>query len=229
MGTLTTRILGNKRERFIATALMAIAVPCSAQIAVIAALMAQVAWYYSLAYFSILLGIFAVVGTILQKITPGESTELLIDLPSLRLPRLDNVVRKSFMKVWGFMKEVAVFFVVGALLISGLQAIGFLEWIQVAARPLTVGWLGLPQEAATAFVMGFVRRDFGAAGFFQMHLTDAQLLVAMVTITLFVPCIASTMVVLKERGWPFTIGLFASSIGLAFLLGGIIARVVGVA
>jgi len=226
MGTLTTRILGNKRERFIATALMAIAVPCSAQIAVIAALMARVAWYYSIAYFGILLAIFLVVGTVLQRITPGTSTELLIDLPSLRLPRLDNVVRKSLLKVWNFMKEVAVFFVVGALLISGLQALGFLEWIQGAARPLTVGWLGLPPQAATAFVMGFVRRDFGAAGFFQMHLTDAQLLVAMVTITLFVPCIASVMVILKERGWRYVVGLFAFSVGLAFLLGGVVARVI---
>ena len=121
MGTLTTRILGNKRERFIATALMAIAVPCSAQIAVIAALMARVAWYYSLAYFAILIGIFVVVGTLLQRLTPGQSTELLIDLPSLRLPRLDNVVRKSMLKVWHFMKEVAGFFLVGALLISGCR------------------------------------------------------------------------------------------------------------
>lgn len=226
MGTLTTRILGNKRERFIATALMAIAVPCSAQIAVIAALMARVAWYYSLAYFAILIGIFAVVGTLLERLTPGQSTELLIDLPSLRLPRLDNVVRKSMLKVWHFMKEVAGFFLVGALLISGLQALGFLDWIQGAARPLTVGWLGLPPQAATAFVMGFVRRDFGAAGFFTMHLTDAQLLVAMVTITLFVPCIASVMVILKERGWRYVAGLIASSVGLAFLLGGVVFRVI---
>ena len=89
-----------------------------------------------------------------------------------------------------------------------------------------------PPQAATAFVMGFVRRDFGAAGFFRMHLTDPQLLVAMVTITLFVPCIASTMVVLKERGLGYTLGLMASSIGLAFLLGGLLWRllmVLGVA
>jgi ferrous iron transport protein B len=74
--------------------------------------------------------------------------------------------------------------------------------------------------------MGFVRRDFGAAGFFTMHLTDAQLLVAMVTITLFVPCIASTMVILKERGLRYLLGLTAGSVGLAMLLGGLVARVV---
>lgn len=229
MGTLTTRILGSKRERFIATALMAIAVPCSAQIAVIAALMAKTGPAYAGAYLGILLAIFVALGTALHRIVPGQSTDLLIDLPSLRLPRPDNVVRKSAVKVWGFMKEVTVFFLAGAALISVLQVVGALDWIIRVAAPVTVGWLGLPPQAAAAFVMGFVRRDFGAAGFFTMHLSSAQLLVAMVTITLFVPCIASTMVVLKERGWGYTVGLFASSIGLAFLLGGIIARFVGVA
>ena len=76
--------------------------------------------------------------------------------------------------------------------------------------------------------MGFVRRDFGAAGFFTMNLTDPQLLVAMVTITLFVPCIACVMVILKERGAAYLVGLFAGSVGLAFLLGGLLARLLGV-
>jgi len=228
MGTLTTRILGSKRERFIATALMAIAVPCSAQIAVITALMARTGPVYATIYFVVLLGIFVGLGTVLNKLTPGVSTDLLIDLPSLRVPRLDNVVRKTGVKVYHFMKEVAVFFLVGALLISLLEVSGALAWIQEVAKPLTVTWLGLPAEAATAFVMGFVRRDFGAAGFFTMNLTDAQLLVAMVTITLFVPCIASVMVIMKERGVSYLAGLLVSSVGLAFLLGGLLARALGV-
>jgi len=232
MGTLTTRILGSKRERFIATALMAIAVPCSAQIAVIAGLMSRTNALYAGAYVGFLLLVFGLVGTVLNRIVPGQSTDLLIDLPSLRLPRLDNVVRKSATKVWNFMKEVALFFAIGALLISILQVTGALDWIITVAAPLTVNWLGLPAEAATAFVMGFVRRDFGAAGFFQMNLTDAQLLVAMVTITLFVPCIASAMVILKERGTRYFVGLFIGSVALAFFIGGLIYRgliLVGVA
>jgi len=228
MGTLTTRILGSRRERFIATALMAIAVPCSAQIAVIAALMAGVGPLYAGAYFVALLAIFVAVGTALNKLTPGVSTDLLIDIPSLRLPRADNVLRKTVTKVWHFMKEVTVFFLAGALLISALEVTGALAWIQTALVPLTVGWLGLPAEAATAFVMGFVRRDFGAAGFFTMNLSAAQLLVSMVTITLFVPCIASVMVILKERGWPYLVGLVAGSVGGAFLVGGLLSRLLGV-
>jgi ferrous iron transport protein B len=122
------------------------------------------------------------------------------------------------------MREVAVFFAVGALLISLLQVTGILGWIIRIAEPLTVGWLMLKPQAAQAFVMGFVRRDFGAAGFFTMHLSDPQLLVAMITITLFVPCIASVMVVLKERGWVYTAGLIVGSVTLAFLVGGLVAR-----
>jgi len=228
MGTLTTRILGSKRERFIATALMAIAIPCSAQIAVIAALMAGTGPVYAAAYFAVLLAIFVGVGTILARLTPGVTTDLLIDIPSLRLPRIDNVLRKTVTKVWHFMKEVTLFFVIGALAISVLYVTNALTWIKQAATPLTVGWLGLPAEAATAFVMGFVRRDFGAAGFFMMELSPAQLLVSMITITLFVPCIASAMVILKERGVAYMAGLFVGSVGIAFLVGGLVDRVIGV-
>ncbi len=229
MGTLTTRILGSKRERFIATALMAIAVPCSAQIAVIAALMAGVGPVYAASYGAVLLAVFIGIGVALDKLTPGVPTDLFIDLPSLRIPRVDNVLRKTVTKAWHFMKEVSVFFLVGAALISTLQVTGALNVTQRALQPLTVGWLGLPAESATAFVMGFVRRDFGAAGFFTMDLVPAQLLVAMVTITLFVPCVASVMVILKERGWRYVAGLLAASVGLAFLVGGAVARIAGVA
>ncbi len=228
MGMLTTRILGSRRERLIATALMAIAVPCSAQIAVITGLMARTGAVYALVYVALLLLIFGLVGVVLNKLVPGESTDLLIDLPSLRVPRIDNVLRKSMTKVWHFMREVTLFFAAGAVLISVLQLSGALGWIIDVAAPLTVGWLGLPAEAATAFVMGFVRRDFGATGFFQMSLTDPQLLVGMVTITLFVPCIASALVILKERGWGYFVGVFAGSIAVAFLVGGLLARVLGI-
>jgi ferrous iron transport protein B len=228
MGTLTTRILGSKRERFIATALMAIAVPCSAQLGIIAALMTRAKPIYTAAYFGILLAVFVVLGTVLNKLVPGQSTDLLIDLPSLRVPRLGNVARKTGTKVWGFMKEVTFFFVLGTLFLGLLDVTGALRFIIAAMRPLVVGWLGLPPATATAFVMGIVRRDFGAAGFLTIHLTDPQLLVAMVTITLFVPCLASMILVLRERGWGYMLGLLTGSLGLGFLLGGLLARLMGV-
>jgi ferrous iron transport protein B len=173
--------------------------------------------------------VFVILGTVLNRLVPGESSDLLIDLPPLRLPRLDNLVRKTGTKIWSFMTEVTVFFVGGTLFLGVLQVSGGLAWIIEVARPLVHGWLGLPPETATAFVMGIIRRDYGAAGFFTMRLTDPQMLVAMVTISLFVPCIASTMVVLKERGLAYMLGLFAGSLTLAFLLGGIIAHILRIA
>jgi ferrous iron transport protein B len=228
MGTLTTRILGTRRERVIATALMAIAVPCSAQIAVIAALMGRVGAGYAIGYVAAIFAVFVGVGTALASLTPGETSDLLIDLPPLRVPRVDNVLRKTVFKVWYFMKEVTIFFVAGAALISTLQVTGAIDWIQRAVSPLMVSWLHLPEEAATAFVMGFVRRDFGATGFFLMDLTPVQLLVGMVTITLFVPCFASILVIFKERGAKYMVGLLFASTGLAFLLGGLLTRLLEV-
>jgi ferrous iron transport protein B len=228
MGTLTTRILGSKRERFIATALMAIAVPCSAQLGIVAALMTRAAPIYTAAYFGILLAVFVALGTALHKLVPGESTDLLIDLPSLRVPRMDNILKKTGTKVWSFMREVALFFIGGSVVLGALDAFGALKWLERAMSPLVTGWLRLPAEASTAFVMGVVRRDFGAAGFMNIHMTDPQLLVAMVTITLFVPCLASTILVLKERGVRYMLGLLAGSIGFGFLMGGLLARLLAV-
>jgi len=224
MGTLTTRILGSKRERFIATALMAIAVPCSAQLGIIAALMTRAAPVYTAAYFGLLLVVFGVLGAILNKLVPGQSTALLIDLPTLRLPRIGNVLRKSASKVWSFMKEVSMFFLVGSLVLGILDVSGGLAAIVHAMQPLVTGWLGLPAETAEAFVM-VIRRDFGAAGFLTIRLSDPQLFVAMVTITLFVPCLASTILVLRERGWAYMVGLLVGSVGLGIFLGGILAHI----
>ena len=145
-----------------------------------------------------------------------------------RLPRPGNVLAKTWRKSLAFLREVTVYFAVGALLISLLQVTGALREIQALLVPLTVGWLELPAEASTAFVMGFVRRDFGAAGLFKLGLSSTQVLVALVTITLFVPCIASVLVIMKERGRAFTAFTWFGSVVLAFLVGGIVAKVAGV-
>jgi len=225
MGTLTTRVLTSKRERMIATALMAIAVPCSAQIAAIAAMMGRTPIIYSAIFVVFLLMVFGAVGTALNKMMPGESTDLLIDLPPLRIPQTINVLKKTSHKVYGFLAEIIKFFAAGSLIITFLQVTGILGWIIGAASPLVVGWMGLPAKAATAFVMGFIRRDFAAAGFFSMNLTNGQLLVAMSTITLFVPCIASAVVILKERGVLYFLTLFITTTTLAFGLGGVMMHI----
>ena len=229
MATMTTRILGSERERRIATALMAFAIPCSAQLGVVVALLAAAGGgVIALAYAAIMIVIFGLIGLAMDRVMPGKSTDLLIDLPPLRLPRPKNVLVKTYHKTVMFLREVILYFVAGALLLSVLQITGALQGLQILLTPLTVGWLGLPAAASNAFVMGFVRRDFGATGLYDLGLNGTQILVALVTITLFVPCIASVLIIMKERGKAFTAAVWLGSVGLAFLVGGIVAHVAGV-
>jgi ferrous iron transport protein B len=227
MATITTRILGNERERKIATALMAFAIPCSAQLGVIVALLAAAGGPgITLAYAAIMFVVFGLIGLGLAHYLPGTSTDLLIDLPPLRMPRPLNVLTKTYHKTVMFVREVALYFAVGALILGVMHLSGFLEAAQRWLAPVTETWLRLPQEAATAFIMGFVRRDFGAAGLYDLGLSGADILVALVTITLFVPCIASVLVIMKERGRTFTAFTWVGSVVLAFAVGGIIAQTI---
>jgi ferrous iron transport protein B len=225
MATITTRILGSEREKTIATTILQFAIPCSAQIAVVAALLAGAGFGAMLIYSITILMVLVAIGTILHRTLPGESSSLLIDLPPMRMPRLDNIVRKTTFRSYAFMKEATPWFFLGALAVGIMQVTGLLTvWVNMLA-PLVTGWLQLPREAATAFVMGLVRRDFGAAGLYSLSLTPHQVVVALVTITLFVPCIASLMVMLKERGAKEALIIwFATWIG-AFLIGGIVSQI----
>lgn len=223
--TVTTRLLGSDREKTIATAILQFAIPCSAQLAVIAALLAGAGFVPMLIYAGVILTVFVAIGTILNKILKGESAPLLIDLPPMRMPRLRNVLRKTSVRTYQFMKEATPWFFIGALVVGILQITGLLTAWQQGLMPLTSGWLQLPPEAATAFVMGIVRRDFGAAGLYSMVLSPMQIVVALVTITLFVPCLASLMVMLKERGAKQGLLIWIGTWIAAFTVGGLVSQI----
>lgn len=224
MATITTRILGSARERTIATAVLGLAIPCSAQLGVISGMLAALGPKYVVIYGAVMLLVLGLVGKILHSVLPGESTDLFIDLPPIRWPRMENVLKKTITKSYAFLEEATPLFMLGALIISLLELTGALVGIQNAVAPLTVGILQLPQETATAFIMGIIRRDFGAAGLREISLTPDQLLVSLVTITLFVPCVASMIVMLKERGKKEGALIWIGSWVSAFLIGGILSR-----
>ncbi|MBC8144521.1 MAG: ferrous iron transporter B, partial [bacterium] len=189
MATITTRLLGTDREKRIATTILQFAIPCSAQLAVIAALLATAGWQATVIYGTVIFTVFIAIGTILDKTLSGTSSPLLLDLPPMRMPRAHNVAQKTWVRSLSFMKEATPWFFIGALAVSIAQVTGALDVWQKALAPITTSWLKLPAEASTAFVMGLVRRDFGAAGLYDLTLTPMQIVVALTTITLFVPCI----------------------------------------
>ncbi|MFZ5753946.1 MAG: nucleoside recognition domain-containing protein, partial [Bacillota bacterium] len=224
LATIVTRLLGSERERRIAIFLLALAIPCSAQLGVIAGMLAGLGAPYIALYVLVIFTVLVIVGTLLNYVLPGKSSDLLIDLPPLRLPRINNVLKKTGTKSFQFLQEATPIFALGALLISTLQVTGILEILQNLLAPLTVGWLNLPKESATAFIMGIVRRDFGAAGLTELSLDPMQTLVALITITLFVPCIAAMLVLFKERGKQEAPFIWIGSWIVAFLVGGTVAQ-----
>lgn len=226
MATLTTRILHTPRERLIVTFLLALAIPCSAQLGVVMGMLAS----YGVGAFLIWLGtvifILFTVGWLSGKLVKGKRIPLMTELPPMRLPMPSNVAKKTWSRLKWYLEEVIPLFLIGAALMFVLDLIGFLPWLIKAGEPLVTGWLGLPKEASAALLMGFLRRDFGATGLFALgsSLSPEQGLVGLVTLTIFVPCIASTMMIIKEQGLKTAVIMTGIIIPLAFLIGGLMHR-----
>ncbi|MCL4440646.1 MAG: ferrous iron transport protein B, partial [Firmicutes bacterium] len=166
MALMSTRLLGSDRERRVATIILALTVPCSAQLAIIATMLAGLGPGFAVVYGLIIFSVFITGGVLLNRFVPGQSTSLWIDLPPLRLPKPGNVLKKSWLKSYEFIIEAAPLFALGALCLGLLNVSGSLSAIENALVPLTVNWLGLPKEAASGFIMGVIRREFGTAGLF---------------------------------------------------------------
>ena len=205
MATLTTRILPTRKERLLAMLLLALGVPCSAQLGVILAMLAVVPAQAALVWFAALTGVMLTVGWLAARVLPGERAAFVVELPPMRLPALSNVLSKTAARVEWYLKEALPLFLVGTLVLFLLDRLRLLDGVIRVGEPVVTGILGLPKEASAAFLIGFLRRDFAATRLFDMSrggaLDTVQIVVAMVTITLFIPCIANVFMIAKERGW----------------------------
>jgi len=203
MATLTTRILSTRKERMLATLLLALAVPCAAQLGVVLGMLAWVSFGALLFLFGVLLSQLLLVGWVADKIIPGNRSDFMVELPPMRLPVWGNLVRKTWSRVRWFLREAVPLFVLGTVVLFVLDRLFILPFIVRMAEPVVVGLLGLPAKAAEAFVMGFLRRDYGAAGLFDLArqglMDHTQIVVSLVTMTLFVPCVANFLVMIKEH------------------------------
>jgi ferrous iron transport protein B len=231
MATMTARIMETRKERVIVTLLLALGVPCSAQLAVIFAMVAGLspaatAWFAGSVVVTLVL-----VGWLAAKVIPGRGSDFILELPPLRVPQAGNVAVKTLARIEWYLREALPLFVLGTLILWGLDRIHAIALLERAAAPLITGLLQLPKEATMAFILGFLRRDYAAAGLFAHYepfmkagtMTrpmEIEITVALVTITLFIPCIANFFMILKERGWktgvamasfilPFSIGVGA--------------------
>lgn len=219
MATMVTRTLETNRERIIATVLLSLTIPCSAQLGVIMSLLSKYPGALAV-WGGCLLLLFIAVGLLSAKILPGEAPMFYMELPPMRLPQLGNVLTKTYTRMQWYFLEILPLFVLASILLWLGKITGFFGTMIAAMTPVMAS-IGLPKEAAVAFIFGFFRRDYGAAGLYELQtqgLMDArQLTVAAVTLTLFIPCIAQFLIMKKERGWKVAgaIGIFVSVLAFA--------------
>lgn len=220
MATITTRTLETRRERVISTLLLSLAIPCSAQFGVMLALLSTAAWLLG-AWLAIIGGVLLLVGYLSAQLMPGEKPTFYMELPPLRAPRARNVLVKTYTRLEWYLREVFPIFILASVLIWIGHMTGLFD-LAVGALTPVVRWLGLPDQAAVAFLFGFLRRDYGAAGLYDMRqaMNAAQTLVAVTTMTLFIPCLAQFAVTIKERGWKTALGIALFIFPFAILVGG---------
>jgi ferrous iron transport protein B len=226
MAMVTTRLMTNKREQLIMMILLAIAVPCSAQLALIQGLLVKMGGLNGwLIWVGVILSVLCLCGFLANKLLPGIPTPLIMDLPPLRIPRLNNLILKANQKSWFFLKESGIAFFWASAAITIFQVTGILHLIIEGLKPLISGILHLPKEVALSFLLGMVRRDFGAFGLLDLPLNNIQIVTACVTLTLFVPCIATLGVMIRERNAKTAFGIWFLSWFIGFGVGGLLTRV----
>jgi len=225
MATLTTRILETKKERILVTLLLALGVPCSAQLGVILGMVAGLSALATFIWLGTLVGVILLVGYLAAKVIPGEPSDFVLELPPIRVPQLANILVKTAARVQWYLKEAVPLFILGTFILFIGHKIGALAYIQKLTDPIVVTFLGLPSRAAEAFVIGFLRRDYGAAGLFMLAkeglLDPIQIVVSLTVMTLFVPCIANFFMMVKERGMKTALYMAAFIFPFAFGVGGV--------
>lgn len=221
MATMVTRTLETTRERIIATVLLALAIPCSAQLGVILGLLSEVPGSL-LVWMLFMLLIFLFIGFLAARLMPGEHPVFYMELPPMRLPQLRNVAVKTLTRMQSYFMEILPLFLIASVILWAGKMTGVLEKLITLLAPV-VRAIGLPDQATAAFIFGFFRRDFGAAGLYDLQtsglLSATQLTVAAVTLTLFVPCVAQFLMMKKERGFKVSLLIFVFVSLLAFASG----------
>jgi ferrous iron transport protein B len=219
---LATRILESKRERFIAATLISIAVPCAALQAMIFGLVGERGVQYVAIVYGTLFLVWIILGTILRYAVRGFTPELLIEIPPYRLPQWRAMLQKLWMRAYGFLAEAIPIILGAVLVINILYFFGVFEAIANFTAPVVTNFLGLPKEAVTAIVIGFLRKDVALGMLAPLALSAKQLVVGSVVLAMFFPCIATFVVLLRELGVVNMLKSAGIMISAALITGGIL-------
>ncbi|MFA4991027.1 MAG: ferrous iron transporter B [Candidatus Omnitrophota bacterium] len=218
-GALATRILEERREKFIAATLMAIAIPCMAQIAMIVGLVGQRGGKYVAVIFFILFALLIIKGLILNRVLKGVSPEILVEIPPYRIPQIQAVIKKLWMRLSGFLKEAMPFVLLGVFFVNVLHMLRIIDFFSYIFTPVLTGLWGLPKEAVSVLMVGFLRKDIAVGMLGPLNLTTKQLIIGSTILAVYFPCIATYIVLIRELGVKDTLKSTFMMLVAALLIG----------
>jgi len=221
-GILATRVLESKRERFIASTLISIGVPCVPLQAMIFGILGQFGGFYVggiyLVLFSVLLGS----GIILNRILKGYSPEFMLEIPPYRIPPLATLLHKLFFRIKGFLFEAVPVILLGVFVINILLYFHLFDYITNIFAPIIQGLFGLPKSAIVALVIGFLRKDVAVGMLMPLGLSVKQLFIATTLLAISFPCIATFMILFKELGVKYLVKATVIMILVGLIVGTIL-------
>jgi ferrous iron transport protein B len=199
-GILSTRTLESRRERFIAATLISIGIPCVPLQAMIFGIMGQFSGFYVAGVYLVLFSLWLILGLILNRQVKGYSPELLVEIPSYRIPDLRALAQKLFLRIKGFIVEAMPVVLVGVLVVNAMLYFHWFDLMTSFLSPAMNKLFGLPKEAAVALIVGFFRKDVAVGLLLPLGLSVKQFFIATVLLAISFPCIASFVILFRELG-----------------------------
>ena len=230
---LSCRIMETQRERFISI-LLTVFIPCSAVTIIIMGLVGKfVGIYWALLLYLLDFIVILILGKILAKITPGEPTELIMEMPDYKRPAWRSLFMLTWLRLKKFIFIAAPFIIVFGMLTELIYTLGWLPYLNSLLSPITVSWLGLPLITGSLLIFGIFKKELilimlaalmGTTNFIEV-LTPIQMITLGVVSMFYIPCIATIAVLWKEFGWRRALYIALGKIIFALILGGIIYRI----
>ena len=216
MATLTTKTLISRKEKYIAIYLIAFAIPCSAQLGLNMSILGRMGLGAFAIAFMVLAFVGAAAGISLNRILKEKEERLAFiqELPAIRIPNLKGVFKKTYYRLYWFLKESLMVFVYAALVLFAIDRLGILEGCKRLLRPVVEGFLGLPLAMVDAIILCFARHEAGAGMIINLikkgQMDYTQCIVAVVITSIFAPCFANIMAMVKEIGSKSAVATLAS-------------------
>lgn len=219
---LATRTASTKKERIIVVSMICIAIPCTAQTAAFINLLGDQSIFAVLFVFMMSFMMIVLTGVVLKRVIKGKPNVLVMEIPNFLLPSVATMAKKVWIRLKHFLIEAEIPMMIGILIAALVVETGAMVQIGIWMQPLVVNWLGLPEEASLALILGIIRRELTVMPLLQMGLTTVQLITGAVVALFYLPCISTLGVLIKEFKLKTALLITLSTFVIAFIMGGLV-------